>query len=103
MLHLIAAFPWSTVISEIIASWRNEIKRCQERCQNPLIHPRLADISQLKSLALSEQEMLWQVSHSKSEDMDTMRGFTLMSWPCQGAQLASAIYRFPFGKLMVKV
>lgn len=32
--HLIAAFPSSMVIPGIIASWRNEIKRCQEQRQN---------------------------------------------------------------------
>ena len=46
-----------------------------------LIHPRPLDIFQLKSLALSEQAMLWQEPDSKSEDVDTARCFTRMSWP----------------------
>lgn len=36
-----------------------------------LIHPELAGISQMKSLAPSEQRMLWQVPDSKWEDMNT--------------------------------
>lgn len=60
-----------------------------------LIHAELADIAQLKSLAPSEQRMLWQVPDSKWEDMDTAsRCFTQMDWPWQAGSSAAS----PFGQ-----
>jgi len=58
-------------------------KKVPETTPKPLglIHPRLVDIFQLKSLALSEQAMLWQAPDSKSEDADTVRCFARVSWP----------------------
>lgn len=68
-----------------------------------LIHPRLVDIFQLKSLAQSEQAMLSRCQIANRRTL-TQRDASLgcLGRGKQRAQLASVIFRFPLRKLIAE-